>query len=105
MEIGGVLNSVFVTGESGRTSFGIILRLESVFVKNINGKTLGRTLNAHAEIPSSEALMNLAGFKIMLNRKNTIRALRIIVVGVCPKYLNFFKKLTLFYLTFRLDFL
>ncbi len=91
IEMGGVLKSVLVTGESGRTSFGKTFWLESTFVKNINGKTLGRTLKAHAEIPFKDASINLLGFIIMLTRKNMISALRIIVVGVCPKYLIFFK--------------
>ena len=38
-------------------------------VKNIKGKTLGRTLNAHAEMPLSEVVMYLSGFVIMQNKR------------------------------------
>ncbi|MGN1201414.1 MAG: hypothetical protein ACI4R8_04070 [Candidatus Caccovivens sp.] len=61
MDIGGVLNNFVVIGESGLVKVGITSRPESTRVKNINGKTLGNTLNAHAEIPSSDLDKNFAG--------------------------------------------
>lgn len=97
MEIGGVLKSFWLMGESGRVSAGIKFSADSTRVKNMNGKTLGRTLKAHAEIPSSELWMNFAGEIIMHTRKNSTRAVKKIEKKetfstdlLCAKFLSFF---------------
>ncbi len=94
MEIGGALNNLVVIGERGLVSFGITSRLESTRVKNIKGKTLGSTLNAHAVIPSRDLVKNLAGFISMHIRKKNTKIVKMIfekdllleVFNLSPKF-------------------
>ena len=72
------MNSFLVKNENGWVSFGMVSREDKSLVKNINGKTLGKTLKAHAEIPSSEALIYLAGEITMHVRKNSTKKVTMI---------------------------
>ena len=95
MEIGGVLKSFVVNTENGRVSVGMTFRAESVRVKNINGKTLGRTLNAQADTPSNEAEINFEGALIMQTRKkmtSTVNAIlkKLIFVSNLRNFFNIF---------------
>ena len=65
-----MLKRVFETRWKGRVSFSICPSEESAFVKNMNGRTLGKTLNAQALIPFSPCAMYFAGLIIMLAIKN-----------------------------------
>ena len=68
---------MLLIGESGRVRIGIKSRLDKTFVKNIKGRTLGRTLNAQADIPSKEMDINFAGAKIMLIKKYNIKNVKL----------------------------
>ena len=54
--------------EKGWESFLVSSSDDKIRVKNINGNTEGRTLNAHAEMPSRETEMYFAGFLSMQKR-------------------------------------
>lgn len=84
MEIGGVLKSLELMGESGRVSFGIKSREDKIFVKNIKGSTLGKTLKAHADKPESACEMKCAGFAIMHTKKKIIKMLIAAFRKGCP---------------------
>ncbi len=84
--MGGVLKNVLLTGASGFKIFGIRSSWDRTLVKNINGRTLGKTLNAHAEIPSRDFSINLDGFEIMQIRKNIIIKAKNACTKVCPDF-------------------
>lgn len=84
--MGGVLKNVLLTGTSGFKIFGIRSSWDRTLVKNINGRTLGKTLNAHAEIPSSDFSINLDGFEIMQIRKNIIIKAKNACTKICPDF-------------------
>ena len=73
--MGGVLKRRVLSGASGCVNFGITSSEESTFVKNINGKTLGKTLKAQAEIPSRDFDIYLAGLVIMQIKNQKTRML------------------------------
>ena len=73
--MGGVLKTFVLSGASGRVNFGITSSEDKIFVKNIKGKTLGKTLNVQALIPLSEHEMYFAGLKIIQHKKNNLRRL------------------------------
>ena len=78
--------------ENGFEKFGITLRLDKTFVKNMKGKTLGKTLNAQAERPESEAEIYFDGFASMQNKKKTTKIVRKIdVKDICFFDVFFFK--------------
>ena len=49
---------------------------DNTLVKNMKGKTLGKTLNAHAEMPFRDCVINVAGFAIMQTRKNKTKMVK-----------------------------
>ena len=51
----------------------MISRLDKTLVKNIKGKTLGKTLKAHAEIPEREADIYFDGFVSIQNKIKIIK--------------------------------
>ena len=69
------MKSFFESGENGRVRADIVSKLERTFVKNMKGRTEGRTLNAHAEMPSREHWMYFAGEMSIFARKNKTRPL------------------------------
>ena len=72
------MNSALVKHDNGWVSLGMVPRDDKSLVKNMNGKTLGKTLKAHAEMPSREEVMYFAGEIIMQTRKNsTIKVMKV----------------------------
>jgi len=71
--MGGVLKRRLENLENGFANFGTTFKEESSLVKNIKGKTLGKTFSAQAEMPDSEAEIYFVGFDSMHNKKNITR--------------------------------
>lgn len=71
-------------------AFSIYPSPDKILVKKINGKTLGKTLKAHAEMPFNVTLKYSAGLMTMQTRTYIKKSV--------IKSLNFFKN-TSFYLT------
>lgn len=96
----GVLNIFLAKKDSGCVIFGNVSSEERTFVKNINGSTLGKTFNAHAEMPSSDVEIYFAGFFIIQTRKKKMQNVARVFVRFCPeKVVDLFFIFPRFYLT------